>query len=452
MAVLRTDVRAEFGRIAALAWPVVLTSLNWTLLHLTDILVLGAVGIGEVEAMGASRALTYVVVVIGWTWLTGVLVFVSRADGAADLPETGRQFRAGLLFAALLGLAIAAPLGLAAAPLLRALGVAPDIAPAAARVAAVMALASPFQMLLAAASFFLEGVSRPQRVLAVNLVTLPINAVLAWAWSGGHLGLPAWGAVGAAWATVTASAIGAALMVAAAMRLPRAEARALRTLAPAAWRDSARLVPALARFGIVPALASGLELGGFAILIALSTQIGPVTAHAFQIVFSVHNVTFALAIGAGSAAGVRVGNAVGAGEMHLVRFRTGLAALLAAVATGGAALLIALAPAAVAGLFPAEPAVRALTAEMLRGWAPFILFDGLQCVLIYALRSLGDQVRAGVNGIVAYFIVTGGLGHALVAAGLGPWALVWASGLGMVAAAVLHGTRLLQITRARPRS
>jgi MATE family multidrug resistance protein len=452
MASAHTPAGAELRRIAALAWPVVLTSLNWTLLHLTDIVVLGAVGIGEVEAMGASRALTYVAIVIGWTWLTGVLVFVARADGAADLPATGVQFRAGILFALMLGAVVAAPLWLAALPLLRAVGVAADVAPAAARVVEVMALASPFQMVLAATSFFLEGVSRPRRVLAVNLVTLPVNAVLAWAWSGGHLGLPAWGAVGAAWATVTASALGAALMVAAAMRLPRADARALRTLALGPWRDSARLVPALARFGVVPAIASGLELGGFAILIALSTQLGPVPAHAFQIVFSVHNVTFALAMGVGSAAGVRVGNAVGAGEVHLVRFRTALAASLAGGATGLAALLLALAPVAVAGLFPADPAVTALSAEMLRGWAPFILFDGLQCVLIYALRSLGDQVRAGVNGIIAYFLVTGGLGHALVAAGLGPWALVWASGLGMAAAAALHGARLLQITRARPRS
>lgn len=452
MAVAPSETGAELRRIAALAWPVVLTSLNWTLLHLTDIVVLGAVGIREVEAMGASRALSYIAIVIGWTWLTGVLVYVSRADGAGDLPGTGEQFRAGTLFGLVLGLAIAAPIWLAAEPLLRAIGVAPDIAPAAAQVAATMALASPFQMTLAGASFFLEGVSRPRRVLAVNLTTLPVNALLAWAWSGGHLGLPAWGAVGAAWATVTASALGALLMVAAAMRLKRAEARNLRDISPAAWARAWRGVPALARFGVVPAIASGLELGGFAILIALSTQLGPVPAHAFQIVFSVHNVTFALAMGLGSAAGVRVGNAVGAGETHLVRLRTGLAALLAALATGAAALVLALFPAGVAGLFPAEPEVRALTAAMLVVWAPFILFDGLQCVLIYALRSLGDQVAAGVNGIVAYFIVTGGLGYALVGAGFGPWALVWASGLGMVAAAALHGGRLAWITRAGSRS
>ena len=66
-----------------------------------------------------------------------------------------------------------------------------------------MALAFPAQFLLAASSYFLEGISRPRRVMAVNLAMLPLNALLAWAWVGGHLGLPALGAVGAAYATAT---------------------------------------------------------------------------------------------------------------------------------------------------------------------------------------------------------------------------------------------------------
>ena len=59
-------------------------------------------------------------------------------------------------------------------------------------------------------SYFLEGISRPQRVMAINLTMLPFNGLLAWAWVGGHFGLPALGAVGAAYATATISWLGAA--------------------------------------------------------------------------------------------------------------------------------------------------------------------------------------------------------------------------------------------------
>ena len=79
---------------------------------------------------------------------------------------------------------------------------------------------------------------------------LPVNALLAWAWVGGHLGLPALGAVGAAYATATVSWAGAAAMLALIWLLPRAGERAGARLsaaalaARAARRAAARLVRA----------------------------------------------------------------------------------------------------------------------------------------------------------------------------------------------------------------
>lgn len=429
---------AEARRILTLAWPVMLTSLNWTILHLTDVIVVGLTGTHEVAALGASRAVTYIGIVVVLGWLSGIIVMVSRADGAGDLRETGRVLHEGLVLALMLGLASGGLLFAFAQPMLLGVGVAPDLAPAAARVVQVMALAYPFQLLTIATSFFLEGVSRPRRVAVVQLSVLPINAVLAWALSGGHLGLPALGAVGAAAATAIASAIGAAAMLWAAWTLPRAGERGVRRLGDLRWSG----VWALLTFGAVPALASGLELAGFSILIALSTQLGEATAHAFQIVFSVHNVTFGVALGLGSAAGVRVGNAIGEGSPQAAWRRAVIAAGLAAAGTGALALVILATIGPIVTTFPAAAEVHRIAAAMLLPWAPFILFDGLQVVFVYALRSLGDQVAAGINGIVAFFLVTGGAGWALVASGAGPLGLVWASALGMVVAALLGGVRL----------
>src|ERR1044072_6269764 len=435
------DLSAETRRILALAWPVVLTSFNWTILHVTDVVVVGLTGTEQVAYLGASRVLTFIGIVMAIGALTEILVHVSRADGAKDLPETGRVFHQGLVFALALGAVSALVLYAFADPMLLGLGVAPEIAPGAARVVQVMAFAYPFQLVIVSTSFFLEGVSRPQRVTVVNLVTLPINAVLAWALSGGHLGPPAWGAAGAAAATAIASALGAAGMVVAAWTLPRAEQRGGHDWRSVCSRDTLRGVVELARFGAVPALASGLELAGFSILIALSTQLGEVTTHAFQIVFSIHNFTFSLALGLGSAAGVRAGNAVGEGVPEQAAWRTGIAAWLAAVSVGSLALLLFLLPAPVVALFPATAPVHALALTMLPVWAPFILFDGVQVVFVYALRSLGDQVFAGVNSIVAFFVITGGAGLWLVHGGWGPLGLVYASGVGMVGAGALPRAR-----------
>jgi MATE family multidrug resistance protein len=241
--------------------------------------------------------------------------------------------------------------------------------------------------------------------------------------------------------------LGAVGMVAAALLLPRARQRGTRRLDRAAWIGVPRGVVALAVFGFVPAVASGLELAGFSILIALSTRFGDAVAHAFQIVFAMHNVTFALAMGLGSAAGVRVGNAVGEGDPQAGVSRTLIATSLAMLALGACAILLIVARGTIVAAFPAEPAVHAVALAMLPVWAPFILFDGAQVVLVYALRSLGDQVVAGANSIAAYFVVTGGAGWWLVHAGFGPIGLVWASGLGMLTAAILHGARFWQVAR-----
>jgi MATE family multidrug resistance protein len=215
----------------------------------------------------------------------------------------------------------------------------------------------------------------------------------------------------------------------------------------AAWAPTWRGAIGLARFGFVPAIASGLELAGFAILLALSTRLGDATAHGFQIVFSVHNVTFALALGLGSAAGVRAGNAVGEGAASAAIARTVLAVALAALAMAACGLVMLVGAVPLVGLFPAQADARAVAVAMLVIWAPFILFDGIQVVLVYALRSLGDQVAAGINSIIAYFIVTGGAGWWLVAHGWGAQGLAIASGAGMLIAALLHGARFGIVAR-----
>lgn len=442
----RTPIADETRRILALAWPVMLTSLNWTILSVTDIVVVGLTGTAQVAALGASRALTFVTIVAGLAWLSGTLVFTARAEGAGDAPATGATLRGGLVLAGLLGLLGAMAFGLFAEVLLGGIGVAPALVAPAARVVRVMALAYPCQLTMIAASFFLEGVQQPRRVMTVNLAMLPLNALLAWALSGGHLGLPALGAVGAATATASASLFGAVAMLATAWRVPQARERGVRDLSGDAWRAALPMAARLARFGVVPAIASGLELAGFSILIALSTGFGAVTAHAFQIVFAVHNVTFGVALGLGSAAGVRAGNAVGAGDPAAAIPRTRIAVALAAACTGALAGLIVLARRAIVAVFPAAAGVHDMALAMLPVWAPFILFDGMQVVLVYALRSLGHQVSTGINSILAFFVVTGGAGWLLVHGGAGPIGLVYASGIGMVTAAALHGARFVSVS------
>ena len=446
---LRDGWRGEAGRILRLAWPIMLTSLNWTLMHLIDVAVVGHYGTGELAALGASRIVTFIVVVFGFAGLTGVLVFASRADGAGNLPETGEIFRAGLALGLLVGLAFAVLLSLFAYDLLALFDVEPSLRRPGADVVQAMTLAFPAQLLLGAASYFLEGISRPQRVMAVNLATLPLNALLAWAWVGGHLGLPALGAVGAAYATATASWVGALAMIAFALRIPDAATRNVRDASPAALGRALRGAVPLAWFGLVPAIGAMLELAGFSILMVLSTQLGNAAVGAFQAMLSIHNIAFALSMGFGSAAGVRVGNALGAGQRDQAWPRAMLAAALCAALLALISLVLVIAAPILVWPFSDDPEVLALAALMLSIMGAFLLFDGLQYVFGAALRSLGEQVWAGVNGIIGFFLITGGSGLLLVRNGWGPGGLAFAAGIGMFACAALQFGRFWYVLRVR---
>lgn len=443
----RAETIAEAGRILRLAWPIMLTSLNWTLMHLIDVAVVGHYGTDELGALAASRTLTFISIVIGFSGLSGVLVYASRADGAGDLRESGDILRSGLGLGLLLAAATMALLMLAAEPLLRVVGVSDGLAAPGAAVVEAMALAYPAQFILAATSYFLEGISRPQRVMAVNLAMLPANALLAWAWVGGHLGLPAMGAVGAAYATATISTLGAALILLLAWLLPRAAERGVRDWSPAALRRALAGIPRLAWFGTVPAVAAALELAGFSWLMALSTQLGVAAAGAFQAMLSIHNIAFALSMGFGSAAGVRIGNAIGAGEREKAWPRAMTAGALVSLLLGLISLVLVFAAELLVWPFSDDPQVLALAASMLAVIGAFLLFDGLQYVFGAALRSLGEQVWAGINGIIGFFVVTGGLGWLLVSRGWGPDGLAYAAGMGMLVCALLQFGRLAWVLR-----
>lgn len=444
------EVRAEARRILALAWPIVLTGLNWTLMQVIDVAVVGQYGTDELAALGASRTLTWIAVVLGISSLTGVLVYTAQADGGRRLAETGDNLRAGLMLGLALGTAIAAILGLGAYPLLRLIGVEPALLAPSAPVVEAMALAFPAQLAFFAASYFLEGISRPRRVMIVNLGMLGVNAVLAWAWVGGHLGFPALGAVGAAYATAVASWLGAGAMILFAWTVSDAAERGVRDLSAPALKRAARGVPRLLWFGTVPAIAASLELAGFAWLIVLSTRLGNDVAASFQAMLALHNLLFAIAYGFASAAGVRVGNAVGAGERDQAWPRALIAAGLSVAVIGILSLFLVLFSKTAMLPFSDDPAVLEAGAAMLAIMASFLIFDGLQYLFGAGLRSLNEQVWAGVNGIIGFFVVTGGLGWVLVSSGWGANGLAWAAAMGMLVTAVLQFGRFYYVLKLRP--
>lgn len=440
-----SSTRAEIGRLSALAWPVALTHLQWIALNVVDVIMLGHASTEELGYFGAGRLGNWVALIIGIAALTGVQVFAARAEGAGDKAACGAVFRQGVLFALAMAFGMMIPTLLFAEPILRVAGVPPELAGGGAAALMAMALNFPGQFLLAAASLFLEGLSRPRVAMTVAILTVPLNILFNWILIFGAGGIPAMGAVGAALGTALANLVGAALLLAYVARMPGRDAYGI----GGSWRGAWREGRALRRFGLAPGIASGFENSGFAVLIALSTQFGAAVAGAFQVMISVHVVTIVLPLGFASAAAVRVGNAVGAGEQGEIARRAWLAIGLALVALLPWTAAYLLAPDLLATPFSDDPAVRTAAVAMIVAMAAFLWADAVQIVSVFALRAAGDQVAAGVIQAVSYFGVMTSLGWLFVHRfDTGPSGIALAMGLGLATAAVAAVLRLRWLTKS----
>lgn len=447
------DLGAEVGRLMRLAWPVALTNLHWIGLNLIDTMLVGHASTTGLGHLSAGRAITYVAVVCAIASMSGILVFAARADGAGEPARAGDVLRQGLLLAAAMGVVACVILLVFADRLMIVAGVPTALRNGGAFYVRMMALAYPPQFLFIAASYFLEGISRPRIAMWINIASFPVNALLAWVLIYGKFGLPALGAGGAALGTALAVCGAAAAILVYVHVMPDAARYGVARVAEPfarrwgrAWREGA----ALRRFAVAPGVSSALELIGFAVLIALSTRFGAATAGAFQSAIAYQNITVAASIGLASAAGVRVGNAVGAGETHELARRGFIAAALATIFLVAMAIVFLLGAGVLVPLISSDPAVVGEGTAMLRRLAPWMPFDGISLVFLFALRSVDDQVAAGWISILSFFVIMGGGGWWLVHRGGGAMSLVDILNVSVAIAALLQGGRFAWKTRTMP--
>ncbi len=399
----------EVRRLAALAAPVAAAQLGLMLLGVVDVVMVGQLG---EEALAA--------VLLGHTWafsaqalLLGAAIgldpLFAQAFGAGAPERVGASLvRGGLVLGAL-----AIPITLAhlvAGLILVLAGQPPDASAVAGDYAAVRAIGVPvFAALVLLRSLMqAHGTMAPAAVAVVvgNVVNLFLNGWLVLGW----FGLPAVGAVGAAWATVGATIVMLAVMIAFAGEVRRAA-----RVPAGAWRD----VAALRRTAAIALPVAGqvaLEGWGFSFAALLMGWLGDTALAAHAVALTLASLAFMVPLGVSSAASARVGNLVGAGRPW------GRAALVA-IGLGAGVMLVsgavfALAPEPLARLFtPAAPVV-ALAATLLPIAGAFALFDGIQVVTFGVLRGAGDTAVPAAANVVGYYVI--GLPmSALLAFGLG---------------------------------
>jgi multidrug resistance protein, MATE family len=396
-------IAEEARPMLRLAVPLVLAELGWMTMGVVDTMMVGrqadsAVAIGAVSLGSIAY---YVVAIFGTGLMLGLDTLVSHSYGAGDLEDAHRSLVNGIY----LSLALAPVLmGLVWlwGPVLRSL----DIQ------AAVLNQAIPYLHALNWSTLplllyfvfrrYLQGINLAKPVMfsliSANLVNLAGNWTLIY----GHLGHRAMGTVGSGWATCGARIYMAAVLLGYCTYYDLRYKTGLRHASrlpnmPRVWR--------LVSLGFPAATQLGLEVGIFAVATGLIARLGAVPLASHQIALNTASFTYMVPLGLGSAAAVRVGQALGRGDPDGASRAGWTAMVLGAGFMTCTACAFWLVPHAIVRIYTSDPAVIVAASALLFVAAFFQLFDGLQAVATGALRGAGDTHTPMLCSSLLYWLV-----------------------------------------------
>lgn len=435
----------DLSELLRLAGPVIMARLGVMAMGLTDSIVVGRFSATQLGYHALGWAPTAAILVGAMGLLQGVQVMTARYVGAGRIHDTGAVFRRGLVYAFWIGAASALVLILFGPAFLHTLGMDPSLADGASRPLRVFALSLPPYLVSVAATGFLEALGRPKvgmiTMWIANLLNLALNL---WLVAGGH-GVPALGAVGAAWATFGSRTFLAIALVAYVLMLK--EARAL-----GVWdRPSDGRAAAIEqrRIGYAAGVSFFVEAAAFSGMSLIAGKLGAVAVAAWAVVFNVAGIVFMAPLGLGTATAVLVGRAYGArDEAGVVRWGV----LGFAVSTVASLLVIAFVwPGAglIAHAYSREPAVLPIIAQALVLSCLFYLADGLQVVAAQMLRARADIWTPTFIHLFNYAVLMAPLAWLLAL----PWhmgvaGIVWGVTVASLASGGMLVGRYLWLSRA----
>jgi MATE family multidrug resistance protein len=392
---------AELPSLLRLALPVICAEIGWMSMGVVDTMLVGRVSAVAIGAVSIGSTIFYAVAIFGMGILLGLDYLVARAFGAHDLDSAHRALFQGLYVSGALAVLLTALLWVAI-PSLGVLGIRDAVVQE--TVPYLRALTWSLLPLLwfSCLRRYLQAMGLVTPVMVAVITANVVNAVAGWILIYGHWGLPALGAEGAGWATCVSRvymfAAVAAFTIVDAKRRRTGLLEVERILDPKRLRE-------LVRLGLPAAAQTSLEVGVFAAATALVGRLDPVSLAAHHIALSVASFMFMVPLGISAAAAVRVGQALGRGDIAAAT-RSGWSALfVGAVFMLGSALFLISAPGVVMRMFTTTTPVITTGVSLLLVTALFQLFDGAQVVATGVLRGVGDTRTPMISNLVAHWFL-----------------------------------------------
>ncbi|MEP7053115.1 MAG: MATE family efflux transporter [Pseudomonadota bacterium] len=378
MAVL--EVRAPFSKAAllrklvALAWPITVSSLSFTVMTVVDTAFVGRLGPTALAGVGLGGIALWTVICFGFGLMRAVKVLIAQGVGAAD-PRGVLPFLGAGLCAALALSVLSIFIGLPLAHYLPHFSASVAAGRVTITYMSIRLYGAPIVMLSCAlreARYgFGDSRSPMYAALVTNFLHIPLNYALIFS-----AGL---GIAGAAYATLFVQLIELGWMLA----IQRGQGFGLR-------ETRLRHVLAVFRLGIPTGTELLLGVGAFSALVLLIARMGEVDLAAHQVALMILQFGFMPAVSIGEAASVLAGQAVGANDDRSVLQVAKSALLVAGLYALLSAAAFVLAAVPLLRLFTADAQVQRVGVHLLYVASGFQFFDAANIVSRAVLRGTGD--------------------------------------------------------------
>ncbi len=396
-----TAYTKEFNRNLQIAFPVMMGQLGHVLVGLVDNLMIGQLGAAPLAAVSLGNSMVFIALSMGIGFSFAITPLIAEADGAGDIKAGRSYFHHGIILCTINGILLFLAL-LVAKPVLNYLDQPPEVVALAIPYLEIVAFSMIPLMIFQAFKQFADGLSQTKYAMYATLLANVVNVVFNYLLIYGIWLFPRLELEGAAIGTL----ISRFFMLWFVWEILHRKKKFIDYFK---WKRSeliqTDIFKRLLQLGFPTALQMLFEVGIFTATVFLAGLLGTNPQAANQIALNLASMTFMIAVGLGVTATIRVGNQKGLKHYKELR-RIALSIfllvfLIEAVFAIGFILMKDWLPT----FYIDDVEVILLAAQLLVVAALFQLSDGLQVVILGALRGLQDVKVPTLICFISYWII-----------------------------------------------
>lgn len=400
----------EFSYNLKLAYPIILGMLGHTVVGIVDNIMVGKLGPAELAAVSLGNSFVFIAMSVGIGFSTAITPLVAESDGKGDVEKGRSAFHHGLYLCTILGVLLFGIIYFSK-PLISFMGQPENVVELAKPYLDIVAFSLIPLIMFQAYKQFADGMSETHYSMWATILGNVVNVVLNYLLIYGIWIFPKLGIVGAAIGTIASRFVMLAYMHYM-MHLKEKFHPYFKGFSLKEIKREVNLK--IIKLGSPSAMQMFFEVALFTGGIWLSGVLGTTSQAANQIALSLASFTFMFAMGLSVTAMIRVGNQKGLEDykkLRLVAFSIFLLAIfLEMIFAAFFVVFHEFLPGLFVDLnniedFAKNTEVVSIASQLLLIAAVFQISDGIQVVVLGALRGLQDVKIPMYMTFIAYWII-----------------------------------------------